>query len=158
MSTRERWIVYPLVFLTLGIVLRDKFVPQVHSAAIQFEAGEIAAQRIHCAQLQVKELLCDKLDSNQAKSHALFIHGPSDQPVIVAGADVKTGAGVLETYTAKGIPLIRISSSATGGRLITFELEKSPPPPPQQLVDPNKSAKKGPQSKVEDIPKSKRSP
>ena len=24
MSTRERWIVYPLLFLTLGIALRDK--------------------------------------------------------------------------------------------------------------------------------------
>jgi hypothetical protein len=163
MSNRERWIVYPLVFLTLGIVLRDKFVPQGHSAALQFEAGEIAAQSIRCEQLLVKEVVCDKLDSNQAKCRAFFIHGPGDRPVVVAGSDAKTGAGVIETHTAKcrtfiidgpgnrpvvtagsdvktgigvidtysanGFPLVRIGSSATGGRLFTFELEKAPPPP-----------------------------
>ena len=51
MSTRERWIVYPLLFLTLGIVMRDKVFPQRH-----FQANDVTAERIHCGQLQVEQV------------------------------------------------------------------------------------------------------
>ena len=43
MSERERWIVYPLLFLTLGIALRDKFGV----------AKEVRAHRIICEELVV---------------------------------------------------------------------------------------------------------
>ena len=51
MSSRERWIVYPLLFLTFGIVMRDKIVPQA-----QFQSAEIAAGRIRCGQLKVDQV------------------------------------------------------------------------------------------------------
>jgi len=44
MSERERWIVYPLLFLTLGIALRDK---------LGGTAKKIEAQRVVCEQLVV---------------------------------------------------------------------------------------------------------
>ena len=52
MSTRERWIVYPLLFLTLGIVMRDKI-----RAPGPFQANEVTAGQIHCGQLQVDQWL-----------------------------------------------------------------------------------------------------
>ena len=43
MSTRERWIVYPILFMTLGIALRDKIIRPTHlgSGDLQLGAGEI---------------------------------------------------------------------------------------------------------------------
>ena len=35
MSTRERWIVYPLLFLALGTALRDKFWDSTGRALLQ---------------------------------------------------------------------------------------------------------------------------
>ena len=44
MSTRERWIVYPLLFMTLGIALRDKIMPPAHlgNLGMQIEAGTVS--------------------------------------------------------------------------------------------------------------------
>ena len=35
MSDRERWIVYPLLFMALGISLRDKFLREVHTDQVK---------------------------------------------------------------------------------------------------------------------------
>jgi hypothetical protein len=39
MTSRERWIVYPLLFLTLGIAMRDKVIPPQHFVAQAVTAG-----------------------------------------------------------------------------------------------------------------------
>jgi hypothetical protein len=38
MSSRERWVVYPLVFLTLGIALKDKITRDVSVKRLQCES------------------------------------------------------------------------------------------------------------------------
>ena len=55
MSTRERWIVYPLLFLTLGIAMRNQFLPTKRMGAVDFMAGELSAQTIHCNNLEVMQ-------------------------------------------------------------------------------------------------------
>ena len=45
MTDRERWIVYPLVFLTLGIALRNQFLPTRQFGAVDLKAGEISAKK-----------------------------------------------------------------------------------------------------------------
>src|ERR1051325_7588605 len=45
MSSRERWTVYPLLFLTLGITLKDKVT------------REISTDRVNCKQLLVTDRL-----------------------------------------------------------------------------------------------------
>lgn len=47
MTTRERWIVYPLLFLTLGIALRDKIVPQR-----MVVSEEVRARHIRCGDIE----------------------------------------------------------------------------------------------------------
>ena len=59
MSTRERWIVYPLLFLALGAALRDKIIG-----------------KIEIPQLEVKEAV---------KCGTLFVMGPNGQPAVLAG-------------------------------------------------------------------------
>jgi len=123
MSTRERWIVYPLLFMTLGISLRDKIKPPAHlgSRGLQVEAGEIVAGRIRCGQLQVQETaVCKRLESTRSECHALLVYGPTDRPVVVAGFDARTHAGLLETFAANGLPQVRLLSTPDGGIVNTI--------------------------------------
>ena len=101
MSTRERWIVYPLLFMTLGIALRDKVIPPAHlgNLGMQFEAGAIMTPRIHC--------------------NELWVNGPNNRPVVVVGSDRNTNAGIVETFTAGGMPQVRLLSSDAGGMVTT---------------------------------------
>jgi hypothetical protein len=116
MSTRERWIVYPLLFMILGITMRDKVVPPSH-----IEAGCITSPQIRCNELQTGQVRCDRLEARQAESHTMLVTGPNGQPVVVAGIDANTGAGVVETYAANGLRQVRLFSSETGGVVTTIE-------------------------------------
>jgi hypothetical protein len=138
MSTRERWIVYPLLFLTFGIALRDKIIPPAHSGnlAMQFVAEEIFAQRIHC--------------------NTLFVDGLKGRPVIIAGIDAKTGAGAILTQTPDGFPQVRLYSTETGGRIIAYELKK-PPQSPINPALPDTSSSKPSASKNPKSPEKKES-
>ena len=100
MSTRERWIVYPLLFLTLGIALRDKIIPP--------------------AEVRVGEVICDRLECGQSECRTLLIHGPSGRPVVVAGTDANTRAGVVETFTDSGMRQVQLHSTNTGGMVTTI--------------------------------------
>jgi hypothetical protein len=95
MTTRERWIVYPLIFLSLGVALRDKILLVGGNPRLHFQAGDILAGQISCSELNVL--------------------APNGKPVVVAGAEVKTYSGLLETKTAKGEPLVQLRSNESGG-------------------------------------------
>ncbi len=110
MSTRERWIVYPLLFLTLGIALRDKILPpaRLGGPRTRIEASEILVRQIHCLEMDGGQIVCA----------ALVVPGPQGRPVVAVGNG--TGRGVVETYTASGAPLVRLDASEAGGVLKTF--------------------------------------
>jgi hypothetical protein len=72
MSDRERWIVYPLLFLTLGVALRNQFFPTRRFGAVDLRAGELSAQRIRCNQLVVNDKAnCRELKFNHAEGNTL---------------------------------------------------------------------------------------
>jgi hypothetical protein len=100
MPTRERWIVYPLLLLILGMVLRDKLIPPKHLSLEQLRATEIVAPTVLCGRL--------------------IISGPNGRPVVIAGTDTNTGAGVVETFATDGLPQVRLSSADTGGIVTTI--------------------------------------
>jgi hypothetical protein len=125
MSTRERWIVYPLLFLTLGIVMRDKIIlPK----SLQVQA--IAAEQIRCNQLQVDTALCSRLQAGDeivegtVQCEKLAVRGPNGRPTVVIRTDPRTKGGVVTTISPTGIPLICLQPTESGGKVITFT-EKS---------------------------------
>jgi hypothetical protein len=71
MSERERWIVYPLLLLTMGTALHDKFAQQVHT----------------------RQILCDKeLDAEVIRCKKLVVvMGPNEDPAVVLGASPAGG-------------------------------------------------------------------
>ena len=62
MSTRERWVVYPLLFLTLGTVMRDKFVPQTFLEVDSLHCNQLDVRKvIHCGQLHARKVDCHEI-------------------------------------------------------------------------------------------------
>jgi hypothetical protein len=112
MSLRERWIVYPLLFLTLGIALRDKVVPpsRFGNFYTNIEAGTVAAPRIRC-----NELVCDRIKTKQSECNMLLVTSPDGKPVVAAGIDSNGRGGMIETFNAKGTSQVRLLSGKTGG-------------------------------------------
>ncbi len=107
MSTRERWIVYPLLFLALGIAMRDKVIKPsaIGTPGARMQAAEVKAGRIRCNQLIAQEVQ---------------INGPNGRPVVVAGINPMDGSGIVETLNANGFPLVQLCSSNTGGIVKTI--------------------------------------
>lgn len=110
MSTRERWIVYPLLFLTLGIALRDKIVPpgRLGGPNTRIEAGELVVRTLHCGEADSGRIVCG----------AFGVAGQQGRPVVAIGN--ASGRGVVETFAASGAPLVRLDASDSGGVVTAY--------------------------------------
>lgn len=109
MSTRERWTVYPLLFLALGLALRAVAVPPDRLAV-----GEIEAARIVCGEIVVTS------EDGRKLVHVGRVKGGGGGRIEIndrAGAEavsIGTGAegrdGILEFFDAEGRPLGRLDA------------------------------------------------
>jgi hypothetical protein len=136
MSTRERWIVYPLLFLTLGIAMRNQFLPTKRMGAVDFMAGELSAQTIRCDNLEVRQdeqcnnlhfngatgdhLTVNYAQSNHSRSgeaefRQLAVTDEQTKPVIIMQENQNTKSGVIQTMTADGAPQVLIHSNGASG-------------------------------------------
>ncbi|NLF08352.1 MAG: hypothetical protein GX594_10285 [Pirellulaceae bacterium] len=123
MSTRERWIVYPLLFLAIGLGLRNKLLPPSRFGGINetaIKAAEIDAKLIRCGELQTPKALIGQTESMHAECRRLVVVGPNGRPAIIAATDNRTGSGVLETFAADGRPLVQLHSTDAGGVVVTI--------------------------------------
>jgi hypothetical protein len=115
MSTRERWIVYPLLFLTLGIVMRDK-AREMLTPTVHVGANEFAAERIHCSQLQVDQVVAaGTLLVRGIQCGELAIPGQSGRAIVYVGPDPKTRGGFVQTSLPNGAPLVLLQPTESGG-------------------------------------------
>jgi hypothetical protein len=115
MSPRERWIVYPLIFLTLGIALRDKLLYRI-------KTNEVRAQRVICDELLAERLLVNRSTRmNQIECRTLVVQGTNGNPIAVVGADAATNNGLIETFSSHGVPQIRLQSNEGSGVVTAFD-------------------------------------
>ena len=131
MTSRERWILYPLLFLTLGTVMRDKFFP---FTAPGISVREIHAQRIRCRYLDVDgEVECRAMavSGPTGKEAArigvltngggrLELRGNHGKIVAAAGSDDTGRSGLVETLDSDGRPQARLWSRECGGMVTTI--------------------------------------
>lgn len=128
MSERERWIVYPLLFLGLGTSLKDKLVaPSV-----------VKAERIECNQIQCRQQLStNQLDAAQvtvAKSLAagqVVVIDQKKQPrILLRTIPARQGDTVLKEKTRGQISLFDETNRvmcALGQRIICTQLISAGP-------------------------------
>jgi hypothetical protein len=88
MSSRERWTVYPLLFLALGLAMRAIIVPH----------GEFAAARVD--DLQATRLVCREI-MIESEDGTLLVH---------MGREVKLGGGRIEIKDAAGVDAIAVGT------------------------------------------------
>ncbi len=138
MSDRERWIVYPLLFLALGAALRDKFIPPAQLRARSIAAEELAVRAVTAERLQCVRLQAGGTESVTAQVQSLAVAGPNGaqrirlavlpnqagqlvlygrdgRPIVAAGADEPGRDGVLETFAADGRGQVKLRSAEGNG-------------------------------------------
>ncbi len=139
MTSRERWTVYPLLILALGIAVRDKFWPaslmrarslavetlQVEQAAVaaQLIVPKLKANRIQGALLETNDLSIMASDGTvRASLSGQFVHGGhlilynrQGKPVLVASVEPASDTGILEILSGEGNPLVQLRSAAGHG-------------------------------------------
>ena len=142
MSTRERWIVYPLLFLTLGIAMRNQFIPTNIFKAMDLRANDIKANaltaetircnnlelmgKVSCSEIEFKRALGDQMIVNgflkslqfrsaEAEFGKLAVTDEQGKPVIVMLEDPNTKSGAIQTMNANGAPQVQIHSNDSGG-------------------------------------------
>jgi len=141
MSSRERWIVYPLLFLTLGIAMRDKVIPPRLRAQELAAHGEVLADTVRCNHLEVGQANCRQLQTDQARCRLIVVadedrksavrlgvvpdlggrfelFSPEGKMVLVAGMDPRAEAGMLETLSVEGEPRVQLGATDDGGAVI----------------------------------------
>ena len=119
MSERERWVVYPLLFLTLGVSLRDEMIHPI-------------ADEVRCRRLTV----CDKYGGIVAEivPLELFIQGtdqavhygrltlqdPFDNPAFSADYEGLVMRGDLKVFAGWNKPAVHIGAGEGGGMVQVF--------------------------------------
>lgn len=132
MTDRERWIVYPLIFLALGVALRDKITRTLESveliggetmqidlkrgivageatrAQIDFAGGQIQAETIRCKKLVVEqEIHTNQIVSQRAAAQEIVVVSPDGAIRILLESLPKPNSNLA-------------GSDQVGGRLIVF--------------------------------------
>ncbi|MBN1909052.1 MAG: hypothetical protein JW818_04875 [Pirellulales bacterium] len=115
MPTRERWIVYPLLFLTLGMVLRDKVAPP--------QLEQLDADEIRCKSLSVvgpNGQPCLILDDASGAGQ-LAVYGQNGQIMLIAGVVPKGNAGYVDLQGPNRKPSVQLTSNSYGGTISLFD-------------------------------------
>jgi len=111
MTERERWTVYPLLFLALASSLKDRLM----------EPMELDIPRVRC-----QELVVETGDRSQVQIVAqptggrILISSPEGKPLVILGADATGNHGALGIYSAEGYPLVVADGVHQAGRLATL--------------------------------------
>ncbi len=116
MNERERWVVYPLLFLALGASLRDKFFQQVKTE--ELECGRLVAESIECKGAMVCQgvVMLDPANPNQR----LIELGAVEPGANVPGRP-STRYGVLILRDSNGRELCGVSNNELFVRRINCE-------------------------------------
>jgi hypothetical protein len=140
MSTRERWIVYPLLFLTLGITMRDKIVRSAPGVP-----EEIVAKRIRCGELRTENLSCEqqtrcgelrvdgpascgRLQSALVQCIEVQTIAPGNKASVTIGTDPKSGFGIIAMLTPRGLRVLgEPGPKKNGGPSPTTPVTPNPP-------------------------------
>ena len=112
MSERERWIIYPLLFLAISAALKDKLVKPSIIKVHRLEAQQIDAKLVSSAVIRTNGISVE--DSNQRPKIVM-------QAVIPKAGDtdgIKRAQGQINVLGADGQNLVAMGGGDIGGYLI----------------------------------------
>lgn len=117
MSNRERWTVYPLLFLTLGIALRDKITGSIMLRSVRCEELVVAGQdgKLH---LRLGP-------GGRGTSDVMVIYGQQNNPSVSLGT-VDGSSGILTLHDARGKVQVVAKSTGNAGAIETLNSSGQP--------------------------------
>jgi len=105
MTKHERWVIYPLLFLSIGMWFRDRVLP-IHRT-------EVVANEVSALEIKVGRLKCDQLLANSiVAGNEIEIRGADERPIVIIGPG--KGAGLLEMRGRDAQPMVRLSGNLEG--------------------------------------------
>jgi hypothetical protein len=126
MTTRERWIVYPLLFMAIGLGLRSGLLLQEMEKHAKPEAAlrKLASESVHANTIQSARGTFDQLSC-----HALTVLGPDNKPVVVIAANSQSHDGMIETIAGDGTQWLLIHPRGTQRGFLPSDRKKTPAAP-----------------------------
>jgi hypothetical protein len=119
MSERERWIVYPLLFLTLGVSLRDKMIRPIED--------EVRCRRLVVYDenhRRVAEIAPMQVSVHGAKeavhAGALRLLDPFGLPIVDVDYEGLNVTGSIDVFGPVNKPVVHIGASESGGVVQVF--------------------------------------
>lgn len=113
MSNRERWIIYPLLFMTLGITIRGRlFLPKARTPGVkveQVDALDVHAVEVHCRSLTVTNADgAPRLRIGVTPNGAgrLEIYEGSEEMVVLIGTDQAGQSGLIKVFSSGKIEVL----------------------------------------------------
>lgn len=110
MSNRERWIIYPLLFMTLGITIRGRlFLPKARTPGVkveQVDAVDVRAEDVHAVDVHCRSLTVTDADGatrlrigvTSSNAGQLEIYKGSEEMVVLIGTDQAGQSGLIEVF------------------------------------------------------------
>lgn len=117
MTSRERWTVYPLLFLAIGLAVRSTVVPEAAFSTLTADAVETG-------QVVCRELVVTGQDGTVVVHVGRLVDGGggrieikdgSGVELLAVGSRPETREGVIEFYDDKGEPASALTAES-GGR------------------------------------------
>jgi len=128
MSSRERWIIYPLLFFAFCLAAKDQH-PLLHSSTLKadrVECQELSAHLVHGGQLKAQRLTVATNDgrrqaqigSSGGGEDLLTIFGPNDRVAVILAATNECGVIQIENYDGS---MTQLRAVEDGGRLAVVD-------------------------------------
>jgi hypothetical protein len=124
MSTRERWIVYPLLFLALGAAIKPK-LEALEPGSAGSGRSSLTVDRIRCRELYVVDednrtriLIAPETQSGDGE---IRITNGRGQALVRLKADAASRAGLVETLDDDGKAQAALMSGETGGQVLAYD-------------------------------------
>jgi len=113
MSSRERWTVYPLLFLALGLAMRAIAVPHGEFGAAR--VGDLESTRLVCEEIVIENddgtILVHMGRVVGGGGGRIEIKDQNGIDTIAVGTQHHDREGVVEFFDAKGEPAGKLSAS-----------------------------------------------
>lgn len=127
MTERERWIVYPLVFLAISVSLKSKFVPST-----KLEVDQLKAKQITSSLILGERASFNELNAPLIHAHQIQVADRQNIPKIILRTlslpdtdqdDSAKTMGIINLLGQKNQELVTIGGSQEGGFVVTISSE-----------------------------------
>ncbi len=113
MSTKERWTVYPLLLLAIGLAVRSNVPSQARVPGLS--TGTVIADTVYCKELAIVtddgQIIVHASRAKEGNGGRIEIRDISGTDAIAIGTSADSPSGAIDFFDAEGSRRLRFSPS-----------------------------------------------